>query len=325
MPTYTMTVFQWSGTGYRAEYEESHEAVFTDDDDSVDGRSDSNESVSIDGGASNITSGSPYKIAVSFTDTEGNDHVEDFNFFYTADGGWYFAPQAGSEFTEGATLGSYQSHTVGWDYDEVVCFAAGTLIRTKHGLVPVEELEAGQLILTHDDRYQPLAMNMSSTLHARALKADEKLRPVRISAGALGNGLPHRDLLISRQHRMLVQSKIAERMFGKSQALISAIKLTELPGIFVDHNVSTVTYHHLLFENHEVIFAEGAPSESLYTGEEALKSVGSEAREEMLRLFPDIADMEPREPACFIPSNKDQKHLVERHAQNDRVLLEPKI
>ncbi len=320
-----MTVFQWSGTGYRAEYNDSHTAVFTDDDDSVDGRTDNNESVSIDGGSANITGSNPYKIAVSFTDTEGNDHVEDFNFFYTADGGWYFAPQAGSEFTEGATLGSYQSHTVGWDYDEVVCFAEGTLIQTKHGLVAVEDLQPGQLILTNDDRFQPLVMNMSSTISQRALQTDQKLRPVRISAGAMGNGLPHRDLLVSRQHRMLVQSKIAERMFGKSQALISAIKLTELPGIFVDTNVTSVTYHHLLFEDHEVVFAEGAPSESLFTGKEALKSVSSEAREEMMKLFPELADMEAREPACFIPTNKEQKHLVERHVQNARVLLDPNL
>lgn len=322
MPTYTMTVFQWSGTGYRAQYNESKEATFTDDDDSVDGRSDNNETVSIDGGDDNVTSGSPYKIAVSFTDTEGNDHVEDFNFFYTSDGGWHFAPQAGSEFTEGATLGSYQSHSVGWDYDEVVCFAAGTLIRTKHGLVPVEDLKAGDLVLTSDERYQPLTMNMSRHLAAADLQENEKLRPVRICAGALGHGLPHRDLLISRQHRMLVHSKLAERMFGEPQALVSAIKLTALPGIFVDYDVETVAYHHLLFQNHEVIFAEGAPSESLFTGSEAMKTLAPDAQEEVLTLFPEIAEMQASEPAFFIPTSKEQKHLVTRHAQKARHVLE---
>lgn len=321
MPTHTMQAFQWSGTGYNAQYNTSHTAVFNDDDDSVDGNGDNNETVSIDGGSANITGGSPYKISINFTDADGNDHVEDFNFFYTSDGGWYFVPQEGSEFTEGATLGYYQSHSVGWDYDEVVCFTAGTLIATKNGKVAIENLCAGDLVLTSNGEYKPLVMNMCRTLSADDLNKNHTMRPVRITAGALGNGLPTRDLLVSRQHRMMVQSKIAERMFGSAEALVSAVKLTILPGIFIERDSAPVTYHHLLFETHEVIFAEDAPSESLFTGEEALKTLVPEAREEILSLFPEIGEMVESTPARHIPSPRNQKRLIARHYNNHQPVL----
>ncbi len=321
MPTYTMEVFRWSGTGYNAQYNTSYTATFNDDDDSVGGSSDSDETVSIDGGTAGSTNGSPYKIAISFTDTEGNSHVEDFNFFHTSDGGWHFAAEPDSAFTTGATLGSYQSHSVGWDYDEVVCFAAGTRIQTSFGEVPVEDLVSGDLIKTSDGSFKPLAMNLCRSVDFKLLQKNEKLLPVRITSGALGNGLPTRDLLVSRQHRLLISSKISERMFGEKETLIAAIRLTALPGIFVDTEIKAVSYHHLLFDTHEVIFAEGAPSESLYSGAEALQTLAPEARAEILQLFPEFTKMQTKgAPARLIPSAKDQKKLVERHAANAQPL-----
>ncbi|GAA6207057.1 hypothetical protein NBRC116601_03500 [Cognatishimia sp. WU-CL00825] len=322
MPTYTMEVFRWSGTGYNAQYDTSYTATFDDNDDSVGGSSDSDETVSINGGAAGATNGSPYKIAISFTDTDGNSHVEDFNFFHTSDGGWHFAAEPGSAFTTGATLGSYQSHSVGWDYDEVVCFASGTKIQTSLGEVSVEHLVSGDLVKTSDASFKPLAMNLCRSVSAKLLRENEKLRPVRITTGALGNGLPTRDLLVSRQHRMLVSSKISQRMFGEKETLIAAIRLTALPGIFVDNDIANIDYHHLLFDTHEVIFAEGAPSESLYSGAEALQTLAPEARAEILQLFPEFTKMQTKGNAArLIPSAKDQKRLVDRHATNAQPLL----
>lgn len=320
MPEYTFEVFRWSGTYYNATYDESYTATFQDDDGEVGGRFDSDERVSIDGGSFNATNSNPYSIQVSFTDVDGNDHVETFNFFHTADGGWYFAPLPGSEFTVGATLGRYQSHTTGWSYSDVVCFAAGTLIATETGERPVEDLIAGDKLATKSNELQALVLNMSRQLSQEDLKVNPKLYPVRISAGALGKGLPKRDLLVSRQHRMLISSKIAKRMFGTTDVLVPAIKLTELPGIFIDESVSSVTYHHLLMENHQIIFAENAPAESLLTGEEALQTLAPDALEELQVLFPELKEMKSDAPASLIPSAKNQKRLVARHSQNQQPL-----
>ncbi|MGX9354529.1 Hint domain-containing protein [Roseobacteraceae bacterium S113] len=322
MAQYSVQLFKWSGTGYNAQYNTSYDAIIDDDDAVYNGSSDANETVSIDGGPFGTTSGPGYKIDVSFTDTDGNSHVETFNFINTG-GAWYFAPQPDSEFTEGATLGSYQGHTSsGWSYSSVTCFVRGTLIETEHGPVRVENLRTGTKVLTAEGDYAPLRLSMSRKVSLEDTQRNPKLVPVRIMAGALGNGLPKRDLLVSRQHRMLVSSKICERMFGEREALVAAIKLAELPGVYPEPDHGDVEYFHLLFDDHKIIIAEGAPSESFFTGPEALKAMNDKAREEILTILPQITETDfLPEPARHIPTEKLQKKLIERHVKNGRHLL----
>ncbi len=111
MPIHTVTAFHWSGNGYNSQYNASFTAQIQDNDNTYQGSGDSDETISIDGGSFNTSSGSPYVIKVSFTDTDGVSHVEPFQFFNTSGppSGWYFIPEPDSAFTEGATLGSYQS------------------------------------------------------------------------------------------------------------------------------------------------------------------------------------------------------------------------
>ena len=201
----------------------------------------------------------------------------------------------------------------------VPCFVAGTEIRTAKGPINIETLAVGDAILTAENKVEVLRWIGRRHVGRAEMNANPKLRPVRIMAGALGNGLPKRDLLVSRQHRMLVQSQIAQRMFGADEVLIPAIKLTELPGVFIDETADHVVYFHLLFDKHEVIFSEGAPTESLYTGPEALKALGSEAREEIITLFPEVAQLDYTPvPARVIPSGPLQKKLIARHVKNNK-------
>ena len=207
----------------------------------------------------------------------------------------------------------------------ISCFTAGCRLRTDRGDIEVEKLVAGDLLITHPSGNQtacaalPIVRIFTRTVTSYSIRRNPKLRPIRITAGALGLGLPKRDLLVSRQHRMLVQSKIAERMFGSLEVLIPAIKLTTLPGIFVDENVEEVDYLHVLLDRHEVIFAESAPTESLFAGPEALKSIGPEANEEILTIFPELVGMRvfPKS-ARYIPPPKLQKKLIERHLKNKK-------
>jgi hypothetical protein len=75
-----------------------------------------------------------------------------------------------------------------------------------------------------------------------------------------------------------------------------------------------VTYVHVLFDRHEVVFAEGAQSESLYTGDEALKALGEAARAEIFRLFPDLARRaEPAPGARMFLTGRQARDLAAGH------------
>ncbi|MEP2027820.1 MAG: Hint domain-containing protein [Paracoccaceae bacterium] len=204
----------------------------------------------------------------------------------------------------------------------IPCLTGGTLIETDTGQVPVEHLVSGSLVMTIEGDLQPIQLSMKRKVCASDMALNPKLCPVRICAGALGRGLPRRDLLVSRQHRMLISSPIVERMFGVSEVLVAAHKLVGIPGIIIDTELAEVEYFHLIFAEHEVIFAEGAPTESLFLGPEALRSLPGDLLDELLTLFPDLA--ETPWPLCarrIIPTAKRQTHLIARHVSNQRQLL----
>ncbi|WP_170477796.1 Hint domain-containing protein [Ruegeria arenilitoris] len=201
------------------------------------------------------------------------------------------------------------------------CFTKGTSILTDNGEVPVERLTPGDRVVATDGTLHTLRLNLSRSLRHSELIRTPKLRPVCIVAGALGKGLPHRDLRVSRQHRMLTDSPIAQRMFGTRKVLVSAIRLTTLPGIYLDVTATEVIYYHLVFDQHVTLFAEGAPTESLFFGPLVMAAVSEEARHELVLLFPDIAKRSVMVAASYIPDGSRQKKLVERHAFNNKPLL----
>ena len=114
------------------------------------------------------------------------------------------------------------------------------------------------------------------------------LQPIRIRAGALGAGMPLRDMLVSRQHRMLMTGPRAELMFGTGEVLVRALHLVHLPGISAAR-LPEVTYLHLLFDHHEVVLSDGAWSESFQPGDRTLGGLEEAQLAEMLAIFPELA------------------------------------
>ncbi|WP_378949302.1 Hint domain-containing protein [Paracoccus sp. R86501] len=241
--------------------------------------------------------------------------------FYLEDGRRVFTPTDGTVLQPGTFVSS--TAVSGNTPTPVLslgppCFVAGTMIQTEDGEKPVESLTPSDVVLSHEGEGISLRLLLNRTINAGELARNPKLRPVRIMAGTMGNGLPKRDLLVSRQHRVFMKSKIAKRMFGRAEVLIPAIKLTSLPGIFVDETVQSVEYYHILFDKHEVIISEGAPTESLFTGPEALKAISPEARDEIIELFPEVQDIDYKaEPAFYIPTGREQKQLVASHLASE--------
>jgi hypothetical protein len=160
------------------------------------------------------------------------------------------------------------------------CYAAGTLIAAEGGPVPVEQLQPGNLVLTADNGLQPIRW-----IGARNVSGAGHLAPILIKAGALGNT---RDLLVSPQHRMLMQDWRSAVYFGDEQVFVAAKHL--LNGTTITRApMAQITYVHLAFDRHEVIFAEGCPSESLHLAAEALTALDRETLAELHDIFPELA------------------------------------
>lgn len=172
----------------------------------------------------------------------------------------------------------------------IICFTSGTLIETPAGARPVEDLRAGDMVITLDNGPQPLRWVGSRTVAARGSFA-----PVVFSKGALGAS---RDTAVSPQHRMLVRGWQAELLFGKNEVLAPAVGLVNGDTIY-RRKGGDVTYHHILFDTHQIVCADGAWSESFHPGPVGMSTLSRATREEVLQLFPELrADAEAYGPAA---------------------------
>jgi len=159
----------------------------------------------------------------------------------------------------------------------VVCFTRGTLIRTAEGERMIEDLLPGDQVWTLDHGYQPIRWIGSTTVEAKG-----RFAPVVFEAGVLGNS---RTLRVSPQHRMLLSGWQAELLFNEPEVLAAAKMLVNDSTIRREEG-GTVDYFHILFDEHEIIFAEGSPSESFHPGHVGWGALHDEARAEILDLFP---------------------------------------
>ncbi len=203
--------------------------------------------------------------------------------FYLADGRRVFTPNDGQVLQNGTFVSSTFVTSQGPLLTGQLgppCFVTGTLIRTPRGERAVESLKPGDLVETLDHGARPLLWIGFTCADGTGRHA-----PVRIRAGALGNS---RDLLVSPQHRMLVQGWQAELHFGQSEVLVPARHLVDGKSI-VQQSVSDVGYWHLLFDRHEIIWSDGALSESFFPGDHILMQ-DRETQAELLALFPELAD-----------------------------------
>ncbi|MFD2175325.1 Hint domain-containing protein [Rhodobacter lacus] len=187
---------------------------------------------------------------------------------------------------------------------DVPCFTPGTLIETKRGRVAVEDLGPGDKLLTRDNGYQKIRWIGRRDLSAADLAAHPQLQPVRIARGALGEGLPEHDILVSPQHRMLISGIRAELFFGEAEVLAAALHMVGQPGI-ERVAVQEISYLHLMCDAHEIIRAEGAWTESFQPGDRTLGGLDQAQRRELLTLFPDLAG--PPRKAGFLAARRALK------------------
>ena len=146
-----------------------------------------------------------------------------------------------------------------------VCFAADSLIATPTGERAVQDLKIGDPVLTLDGRAVPVKWLGYQTLYR--FRHGPHMQPVRIRAGALGNGLPHSDLTVTADHGMVFTPASHQAVGGLKQvgyvinasALVNGTTIDFVP--MAELEDSFVVYH-IELEDHDVVLANGAPSET---------------------------------------------------------------
>lgn len=164
--------------------------------------------------------------------------------------------------------------------ERIICFTPGTQIATIQGPRRIEDLCLGDLILTRDNGPQPLRWIGQRTVAALGANA-----PIELNSSLLQDA--NAPLLVSPQHRMLWTGPRAQMLFGDSEVLVAAQHLLGNPGAVVREG-GDVTYIHLMLDRHEVIYANGAPTESFFPGDTALSALTPACRNEMFSVFPEL-------------------------------------
>tara|TARA_R110000850_G_scaffold16308_11_gene51057 strand:+ start:182 stop:1303 length:1122 start_codon:yes stop_codon:yes gene_type:complete len=176
----------------------------------------------------------------------------------------------------GKTFSSYEDRVI-------VCFARGTKIATPEGEKLIEDIMVGDGVLTADSGTQIVRW-----IGSKKIRPSRATTPIRIKAGALGENLPHEDLLVSPAHRMLISGWRAELLFDAPECLVAAKNLVNDSTIVVAHEMKVVEYFHILFSKHEIVTSNGVQSESFHPNADALGALDEEARDEVFALFPEI-------------------------------------
>jgi len=184
--------------------------------------------------------------------------------------------------------GNYTSTMTYSEIENIVpCFTPGTRIATPQGERLVEELEVGDRVITRDNGIQEIRWVGKRRLNGLELALSDHLQPVLIRKGALGRGLPERDMMVSPQHRVLMANDRTALYFEDREVLVAAKHLVGMEGI-ERVAVSTVTYIHFMFDQHEVVLSDGAWTESFQPGDLTLEGMDSAQRQELLELFPEL-------------------------------------
>lgn len=137
--------------------------------------------------------------------------------------------------------------------DGVLCYAAGTHIRTGNGEVPIEDLRAGDLVLTvhGGPLLQPLAWVGHMRVNVARHRDRSRIAPILLRAGALGDGAPHRDLRVSPDHAIFIGGR-----------LVPARLLVNGASIVQEGWCQEIAYHHVELDRHGLVVAEGVVGET---------------------------------------------------------------
>jgi len=154
----------------------------------------------------------------------------------------------------------------------LVCFLRGTRMATPEGERAIETLRVGDLVLNDEGEAVPLRWIGRRSVSATEVALFPDLRPVIVPKDMFGPGLPNQPLGLSPQHRVALRGWEVDLLFGCDKVLVPAIHLPKSAAMRATGS-GPFEYFHLLFDQHEIVFSNGLPTESFQLGERGLISL----------------------------------------------------
>lgn len=200
------------------------------------------------------------------------------------------------------------------DLESVPCFCQGTTLMTDKGDQPVDWIRPGDQVMTKDHGFQPVLWVGRTNISASKLELAPNLRPIRIAAHSIDPHTPTHDLLLSPEHRVLLKSPQIKLLFDCDE-VFAAIKTVSNGGAIAQiqprHDIA---YYHILFQNHEIVLAQGLWVESFFPGNMGLSSLSAKNRAQIQQLLgPNAAKiktarlcLKPWEVNLLVPQNNIQ-------------------
>ena len=154
----------------------------------------------------------------------------------------------GLALNSGAPPGTFTANTL---TSTVVCFAAGTLIRTPRGDVPVESLQIGDIVLTASGAMRPVKWMGHRDFDLR--RRSRQFFPIRIAQDAFGPNRPSQDLFLSSGHSVCVD--LCGEVFIPVGYLVNGATIAQI-------EMDEVSYWHVELDSHDILIANNLPAES---------------------------------------------------------------
>ncbi|MCK8465509.1 Hint domain-containing protein [Aliiroseovarius sp. S1339] len=172
-----------------------------------------------------------------------------------------------------------------------VCFARGTDILTDRGPRRIEQLRVGDMLVTRDNGLQPVRWISASKVSRDRRRGNSQLEPIAIAPDTFAPGVPTKTLRVSPQHRVLLEGPQVDLLLAQDTALASAKSLLNGESIYdCSGEVEELEYWHLVLDQHEIVFANGCPAETLHLGDMSLTTLNQAQINELEAIFPGLLE-----------------------------------
>jgi autotransporter passenger strand-loop-strand repeat protein len=162
------------------------------------------------------------------------------------------------------------------------CYRRGTMILTTTGEVPIEELAIGDQVVTLTGQARPIRWIGQRAYSGRFIAGNRAVLPICLKQDAIAEGIPARDLWLSPEHSLYI-----DHVLVQAKHLVNDVTIVQAD------DIDQVEYFHIELDDHDVIYADGIPSETYVDCDNRLMFANGAEYEQ---LYPD--DDRPRWQFC---------------------------